>query len=386
MLDTATIQRIAHHDTGGLPVVSLYLGIPTDPGEHNAIATRVNSLLEKVRHLADDDGLEREARMSLRADLERLSALGRDGLRPGGVAAFSCHGADLFEVLELPASVRDRIVIDTTPWLRPLFAISDDIHRYGVIVLDGSTAELYEMAGDELTAASEVRHERLRAPRYGGWYGLDEHGTRNKAELLRLRHYRAVADAADEMVRLDGVDHLVVGGMDRHVHAFVDQLPHHLRERVAGTFTIDLHTATPARIAEAARPVIAAHESELDRRLAAEILDAVGGSDRAVAGLDDVLWAATVGAIDQLVVAEHVTVPGVRCTACGWLSTRGDTCPVCGDDTVAVPDVIDEAVAAVFDAGGTVEHVPAEGTDLADHVVAATLRFPLPPLPEPAAA
>lgn len=386
MLDTTTIRRIAHHDTGGLPVVSLYLAVPADPAEHNAVPTRINSLLDEVRPLVDDEELDRPARMSLRADLEWLSSLGRDGLRPGGLAVFACSGADLREVIELPVAVRDRIVVDSTPWLRPLFAIADDIHRYGVIVLDGSSAQLYEMVGDELTAASAVRHERLRAPRYGGWYGLDEHGVRNRAEGLRLRHYRAVADAADEMVRLDGVDHLIVGGMDQHVNAFVDQLPHALRQRLAGTFTIDLHTATPARIADAAREVIARHEAELDRRLATEILDAVGGSDRAVAGLDEVLWAASLGAVDHLVVVENVTVPGVRCPGCGWLGTRGATCPVCGGETVEVPDVIDEAVAAVFDAGGLVDHLAPGDSPLDEHLVAARLRFPLPPVPETAAA
>jgi peptide chain release factor subunit 1 len=53
---------------------------------------------------------------------------------------------------------------------------------------------------------------------------------------------------------------------------------------------------------------------------------------------------------------------------------------VCGARTREAPDVIDDLVEAVIDAGGAIEHVEAE-TALREHTIAAALRFPLPPLP-----
>jgi len=43
--------------------------------------------------------------------------------------------------------------------------------------------------------------------------------------------------------------------------------------------------------------------------------------------------------------------------------------------------VVDELVQFVMDEGGSVEHASAD-TALKEHTVAATLRFPLPPLPQ----
>ena len=50
---------------------------------------------------------------------------------------------------------------------------------------------------------------------------------------------------------------------------------------------------------------------------------------------------------------------------------------MCGQATRRTPDVIDELVQAVIDEDGSVRHVQAP-TELADRMVAAHLRFPLP--------
>jgi peptide chain release factor subunit 1 len=62
------------------------------------------------------------------------------------------------------------------------------------------------------------------------------------------------------------------------------------------------------------------------------------------------------------------------------MAAAGDRCPVCGNPLRTTPDVIDELVQSVIDEGGSVDHVVAE-TPLREHLTAATLRFPLPPLP-----
>ena len=50
---------------------------------------------------------------------------------------------------------------------------------------------------------------------------------------------------------------------------------------------------------------------------------------------------------------------------------------MCGQPTRKAPDVIDEMSATVVDTGGHVEHVYVD-TPLEQHVVAASLRFPVP--------
>jgi peptide chain release factor subunit 1 len=84
--------------------------------------------------------------------------------------------------------------------------------------------------------------------------------------------------------------------------------------------------------------------------------------------------------VGELFVQELATTPGVVCDESRWFALSGEACPLCGERTRKTPDVIDELAEAVIDEGGTVHHVRAE-TQLRKHVAAASLRFPLPPLP-----
>jgi peptide chain release factor subunit 1 len=88
-----------------------------------------------------------------------------------------------------------------------------------------------------------------------------------------------------------------------------------------------------------------------------------------------------VRAVEDLYAEEGASSAGVVCEESRWFGLRGDTCPVCGRDTRRVPDVIEELVEAVIDDGGSMHHVPPD-TGLGERLVAASLRFPLPPAPE----
>jgi hypothetical protein len=80
----------------------------------------------------------------------------------------------------------------------------------------------------------------------------------------------------------------------------------------------------------------------------------------------------------MLLVLQGAIAPGVVCDESRWLAASGDICPVCGNPTRRTPDVIDELVAVVIDEGGSTRHVEAD-TKLSEYLVAAELRFPLPP-------
>src|SRR5258708_9206801 len=127
--------------------------------------------------------------------------------------------------------------------------------------------------------------------------------------------------------------------------------------------------------------ILEGYQREHDQRLVSRVLEkaAVGGP--AALGLESCLWAGSVTAINTLLIQDGVTIPGVVCDESSWLAPSGETCPLCGRPTRRTPDVIDELVAAVLDEGGSTRHIEAH-TTLSQYLVAAELRFPLPPVPQ----
>jgi peptide chain release factor subunit 1 len=378
LLGTESIDRIAQFDGGGLPIVSIYLTVPPGPDAHASAKTKGDSLLHEIRGLGEDRSLGHDARLSVRRDIEQVAgAIAIATITPGTLAFFSCSGAGLFEVVRLPRAVRDRIIVDATPWIRPMLAVLGDYQRCCAIVVDRRAARAWELYLGQ--ARDTGLREQLRAPR------SNERRDSNRAEELEKRHFRQVAEVLEGLQRANRYDLLAVGGHDSELARFLALLSSPLRERVAGTFSVDDDAIAPAAVRAQGEAILDHYELDRQRRSVSEVLATEAAGGQAASGLQACLWAGSIAAIADLYVQDGATAPGVVCDESRWFAIRGERCPICGRPTRQSPDVIDELVEAVIDEGAAIHHVRAE-TELSDRLAASSLRFVLPPMPEPAQA
>ena len=376
-----TLDRIARLHSEGLPLVSVYLAVHPGPDGQRALRTKADSLLHRIRSLADDGPLDHDARMSLRADIEEVEKIARTEMPGRGtLAIFACSGAGVLELVRLPRPVRDRIMVDATPWIGPMLAVLDQYPRCCAMVVDRESAHVWELYLGEMRDAGRLESRALRSAAHPGWHGLAERRARNKADELSKRHFREVAAALDRLFRAERYDVLAVGGHEHELPGVLEFLPRTLRERVAGTFAIDPRTATAATVRLHVQAILERYQLDKEQRSVCEVLQAVASGRLAVAGLEPCLWAGSLAAVRALLVQDGAVAPGVVCDASGWFATSGDACPLCGGPTRSTPDVIDELVESVIDEGGSIQHVRAD-TDLRAHLTAAWLRFALPPEP-----
>jgi peptide subunit release factor 1 (eRF1) len=348
LTSTADIRRIIGLDGAGLPILSLYVQIPVDPADRDALDARVRSLLSDVRELSQDKAMDHDARMSLRGDLERIEQAFREERRLGArsVAVFSCSGRGIFEEVELPRTVRERAVVDENAFVRPALAVLDELRRCCVVLIDSALTQVWELYQGELREVRKVRDPSLRNPDFARWN--KEHSTHNRARELEKQHFRRTVQVLDELFHATPYDVLAVGGQAHEVPGFVEFLPQRLRERVAGTFAVDRSTTSGGEIKEQAAAILEQYERDEERRLVARVLEKAAAGGFAAVGLKDCQRAADVAAVDLLLVQEDGA------------------------------DELEELVQTVIDEGGSIEHVVSD-TELKEHLVAAELRFPLPP-------
>ncbi len=382
MLTAETVDRIVRFDGDELPVTSVYAHIDADPGHREDLHARVTSMLDEVYPLAKSDSVDHEARLSLRADIDRIrESLVQERWKPGAVAIFACSGRNLYEEVPLPHRVRDQAVVDAMPHVRPMLTVLDEYHRACVVVVDKASARLWEIYQDELREVGTVRDRVLRKPNFAAW--RVEQRVRNKADELSKRHYRNVVERLEQLFRAKDFDLLIVGGHEYEVPAFIDFLPKDLRAMVAGTFSVDPAEPVLAEVRANSDAILQSYESAQERQLVSDIMAKVASGGLAVAGLNSCLWAGSIAAIQTLLVMDGVVVPGVICDQSGWLARSGDSCPLCGNQTRQSPDIIDELAQEVIAEGGSVKHI-SDDDRLAEPLTAASIRFPLPPLPVPA--
>jgi peptide chain release factor subunit 1 len=372
-----TIARIEHLRGGGLPIVSAYLPVRPGPEGRKILQSETDSLLHQIRPLANDRNREHAVRLSLREDIARIADLVESGaFKAGTLAIFSCSGAGVFEVIGLPRTVRERITVDEIAATRPMLALLDEYHRCCAVVVDRETAHAWELYLGEVLDMG-----RLPAAPRGIGHAVNERRDDHKAEELEKRHFRDVAATLEDLFRRRAYDVLVAGGHEDELPRFLQVLSRPLQDLVVGTFAVDHHSIKSAAAPEQAEAILGRYELDEHRRSLAHVLETAAAGGPAVVGLEFCLWAASVRAVQALYTEEGASSPGVVCDELHWFGLRGDTCPVCGRETRRAPDVIEELVEAVIDDGGSIHRVPADA-GLGDRLVAASLRFQLPPLPE----
>lgn len=380
MITQEQVDRILRLNGNGLPLVSLY--VPADPPQgtgRRTFSTRVASLLDRIRPLAEDGSADRAARLSLREDIARIGkSIEEEPQRPAAVAVFSCSGKDIYEEVWLPRRTRERVVVDVDPYVRPLLGVLDEYYRTCAVVVDKGIGEVWEHYLDQVRELKVIRDRVLRKHDYADEYA--EYHVRNKADELSKKHYRRLVGELKQLFGHGGYDLLAVGGVTHEVPVFVDFLPRELKDRLVSTFAIDREGATPADIREKVQELVSEHAHEEQRQLVGEILEAKATRRPAAVGLDETLWAASLAAVRTLAVDDDAVVPGVVCDRDGLLARSGKTCPLCGEPLREVPDVVGELTETVIDEGGEVRHIEVP-TELRSEQAGALLRFALPPQP-----
>jgi peptide subunit release factor 1 (eRF1) len=357
-------------------VLSVYLRLDPDPSVLRSMPARLDAVFGALAgDRADMDAARRKAVAADMDAVRRAAERAREWLGHG-VALFAAGDIGLFEEVQLSHTPEELAVLDIRPYLRPLLAVREQSRPYCAAVVDAEHSWIATSGPEGVREDTRLTTAGPRKPDYGGWHGLTEYRVRNRAERVQQRHFRRTADLLRQAMCEREVDLLIVGGHEHTLPRFLSELPAYLRERLAGTFTIDPHTMTVARVRTLADGVAARFHDDHARRQVQRAIDEQAAGGLAVTGLETCLEAVGERAVEQLLVRVNDRACGFVCDRCGVLSLADDACESCGGAVRQVPDVIGEAITLVLTAGGEVGQVP-EGTALDGARAAARLRFPV---------
>jgi len=365
-LTREVLRTLADFWSGGPPVVSVYLDV--DGRRHRRPLDYEAELRRLLRHAAararNDNGggaderarrwrrahlgrasWSREGAAPLAKDLARIEHQVRQGVdrsRTRGLALFSCTGAGLWEVVELPVPVRNQVVVDRAPHVQQLELVLEERERVGVLLVDRQRARILVFELGELVDRSELfdalpRHEDDR----GDWDR--DHVADHRADAAH-HHLRRAGQVAFQVFRGQGFEHLVLGGPEQVVSELERELHSYLRDRVAARVSLPVG-APDDELRRAAMDVQDTVRADRQAVQVRRLRDRVGaGNGAAVAGLGPVLGALGERRVHGLLVSDGYEDPGWRCASCSQLAARGPSCHRCGASMDRVDDVVEAAV------------------------------------------
>jgi peptide subunit release factor 1 (eRF1) len=293
----AQLQKLAAVEPQSAPVISLYLNLTANHvGRDDFAAFCRKAFAEQLRSYGEGS----EGRASLQEGLDRITTYLANELNRGanGLAIFASD--DLFEAVQLDAPVEEHwLFIGAVPHLYPLMRIADQYPRYAAVLLDTNRARILVFALGAIARREEVTGVKTRRTSAGGW---SQARYQRRAENMHLHHVKDVAEALNEIVQADAIEHVILVGDDTVTALLRKELPAPLAEKVVDTVKLDRHAAED-EIVRSTLDVLRRKDAETDVERVAEAVDAWRSGGLGVAGPEATLKALQIGQVDELLIA-----------------------------------------------------------------------------------
>jgi peptide subunit release factor 1 (eRF1) len=169
-------------------------------------------------------------------------------------------------------------------------------------------------------------------------------------------------------------DWLFVGCRDEYCQEFSGLLHPYLKDRMKAKLKINPSDA-PDKILKQVLKLKKKLKEEEQKNMMDRFVSEIEKGGLAVSGLKNTLRSLNRSEVDTLLVTRYFTMPGKMCSKCQLLFADETKCPVCGQKTRSLIDVMDEAVEAALDKKCRVMHIEAPSNLRKYGNVGALLRF-----------
>jgi peptide chain release factor subunit 1 len=374
MLSRSELKELTEIAESNNYFVSLYLNVDpvTNPG--GEFILQLKNMIKDVT-----DGLDRDVLKKVSPDLEKIASYITSNRRQfkKGIILFSSSEMNFWREYNLSLPLRNLLVVEKTPFIKPITDILDNNPGYLILLVDKESARIFIVKLGEIIEYGEVhtpdvpgRHKK------GGWFSLSETHYKRHIDYHVTLHLKEVVKRLEPFVAGEKIDVIFLGGSDEACRMFKDMLPETVKAKVAGEFSAEMFLK-PDEVLDLSRPLLAEYESKKERKISEELITRSMKGDQAVLGIEDVLHASVEGKINTLVFVKDLRESGYRCKKCSFLTVQSiEACPYCGESLTRVEYIVDLVAQKAVDQGAVVEVLSYETDTLNEKGgIGAILRF-----------
>jgi len=373
MLDRKELKEISSFTGNNNYFVSLYLNVDPIFNKKGDYLTHFKNMIKKSVEEMDKSVYKR-----IKDDIERIEnyVFANKRLFRKGLCLISSKESNFWKEYHLNVPVKNEMIIDKTPYVKPLTDLLDNYQRYALLIVDKESARIFVIHLGEIVEYGEVHSEDVPGRhKKGGWFALSQNHYERHINYHIGLHLKDVVEKFDSFLSGEYIGRVILGGSDEAVSMVKEMLPKGILEKVISTSKIEMF-AKPDEVLKRVQPIVYEYERQKEEEDIQNLINRALKNENAVIGLDNVLNALQEQRVMKLFVLKNFNAPGFVCNTCGYLSSQDiDPCPYCGGKMRPEDYIVDSACEKAIQQNALVEVVE-ENKRLAEYgSIGAFLRY-----------
>lgn len=355
MLTYDELKELSGMSGNGNFFVSLYLNVnPITNTKGDYVIHLRNMLKENVEKVGKD------VIKKTKSDIERIEAylIGNKREFKKALVIISSQPLGFWRSYHLSLPVKNELVIDNAPYIKPLLTLMDSYPRYVVLLVDKESARIFlihlgriEIYTELLTPDVPGRHKK------GGWFALEQSRYERHIDYHVSLHMKDVIKTLENLIHKEAINKIIIGGTEESLIKIKGMLPQTILNKVISTFHPE-KMAGDKDVLDKTLKIIEGFEREKEKETVQELITRAMKNNMAVIGLEDVLTNIQAGKVMSLIFLKDMTASGFRCDNCNFLTSQElNACPYCKGKFDKVNYLIEFALQRAVEQGAIIKAV-----------------------------
>ena len=356
MLNMEELKDVSKIGGGDNYYVSLYLNVGPISNPKGDYAIRFKNMLRTTV-----ESLDKQVHKKVEKDLEELQSYVLSNKRDfkNGLVIIASGAESFRKEYNLSVPIKSELIVDKTPYVKPLIDIMDNYKRYAIFLVNKESARVFIVHLGEITEYAEVHTEDVPGKhKKGGWFALSQNHFDRHIEYHVGIHLKDSIKKLESFLEGQNIESIILGGPDDAISMTKAILPKSISERVIGTFHEGMFESN-LDVLKKAEPLLREYERKIEAQTVEDLITKAMKNGKAVIGLEKVLGALKEGRIMKLVFEADFKASGLECISCGGLSALESAacCPYCSGSVDTVNYIVDMAVEKAVEQGASVDVV-----------------------------
>jgi peptide chain release factor subunit 1 len=249
------------------------------------------------------------------------------------ISIFASKKHDFLSYVTLPIKVKNLLIVDSSPYIRPLARINDEWESFTLVLVSSNYAKIFSISLGRIKDTKKLSADIMNKHKKGGC---------SQARFNRLRKGAISAFLSEVVESLQKISDelIIIAGPGTAKNQFVDMLPKAIKERVVDI--LDINIDDENKLLKESIYLISEREQRKSKEAVQQLKEEILKDGLAVYGLEETLNAVKNGQVELIIIEKDYKPRGWICENCQVVDeSKKDTCPYCGKKTSEV-DVLEE--------------------------------------------